>query len=60
MSKANQLSRTVKQDNIPIELAIATISQASVEEISQALEKVPRSATAKIAVAIGRYWKESA
>ncbi len=60
MSKINQLSQAVKKNNIPIELAIATISQASVEEISQALKKVPRSATAKIVVAIGRVWQESA
>ncbi len=60
MSKTNQLSGAVKKGNITLELAIAIISQASVEEISQALKKVPRSVTAKIVIAIGRYWKESA
>ena len=60
LSKTNQLSRAVKKSNIPLELAIATISQASVEEISQALGKVPRSTTAKIVVAIGHLWQQSA
>ena len=59
MSKQIDWTRVVKKDNIPIEFAIATISQASVEEISQALEKVPHYATAKIVVAIGNVWRES-
>lgn len=59
MSKINQLSCAVRE-NISVELAIATISQASVEEISQALKQIPRSATAKIAIAIGDVWQQSA
>jgi hypothetical protein len=59
LSKINQ-SSCVVQENISVESAIATISQASVEEISQALKQVPCSATAKIAIAIGNVWQHSA
>jgi len=59
LSKINQSSCAV-QESISVELAIATISQASVEEISQALKQVPCSATAKIAIAIGNVWQQSA
>jgi hypothetical protein len=59
LSKINQ-SSCVVQENISVESAIATISQASVEEISQALKQVPRSATAKIVIAIGMIWQQSA
>jgi hypothetical protein len=59
LSKINQSSCAVRE-SISVELAIATISQASVEEISQALKQVPRSATAKIVIAIGMIWQQSA
>jgi hypothetical protein len=61
LSKINQSSCAVQESiSVELALAIATISQASVEEISQALKQVPCSATAKIVVAIGRVWQQSA
>lgn len=57
--KTSRLFKVAKKSDIPLELAIAAISQASVEEISQALENVPNYATAKIVMAIGNQWQKS-
>jgi hypothetical protein len=59
LPKTNQLSRTSHKNNTNLDLAIATISNASVEEIFEALKKVPQDSTAKIAIAIGKVWQES-
>ena len=53
----NQPLSCQKQNNITVEGAIAIISHAKVEEIALALRKVPRSVTAKIAIAIGMVWQ---
>ena len=55
----NQPLSCQKQNNITIEGAIAAIANAKVEEIAIALRKVPRSVTAKIAIAIGMAWQSN-
>ncbi len=47
-----------QQNNISLELAIARILNASVEEISEVLKEVPPEKTGKLAIAIGQMWQE--
>ena len=52
LSQTKPLSRLSQQDYISLELAIARIVNANVNEISEVLKQVPPEKTAKIAIAI--------
>lgn len=58
LSQAQPRISGSQQNNISLELAIARILNASVEEISEILKQVPSEKTGKIAIAIGRVWQE--
>ena len=52
LSHTKPLSRASQQNNISLDLAIATILNASVEEISEVLKEVPPEKTGKLAIAL--------
>ena len=56
MSESEPMSYK-ERENIALEGAIAIFANAKVDEIALALRKVPRSITAKIAIAIGMVWQ---
>ena len=51
MSQTKPLSRASQKDNISLEMAIATILDASIEEITEALKKIPPEKKQRIALA---------
>lgn len=51
MSHTKPLSRVSQQNHISLELALATILDASIEEISEVLKQAPFSKRGKVAIA---------
>ena len=51
MSQTKPLSRASQQNNISLEMAIATILDASIEEITEALKQIPPEKKQRIALA---------
>ena len=52
LSQAKPLSRVSQQNNISLESAIATILNASMEEISEILKQIPPEKTQSIVIAV--------
>ena len=65
MKEVNTLSQTdrlfypVRDKKVSLELAIDAILNASVEEISDTLKKVPQEKTASLVIAIAQVWQDS-
>ena len=59
LSGTKPLSRSSQQNNISLELAITTLLNASIDEISEVLKEIPPEKMGKIAIAIGQVWQEA-
>ncbi len=59
MSGTKPLSHPSQQNNISLELAIARLVNASIDEISEVLKQVPPEKMGKIAIAIGQVWQQT-
>ncbi len=57
MSQIKPLSPSSQQQNISLEMAIAKLLDASIEEISQVLEQAPPDKTVKLVIAVGNTWQ---